>query len=59
MSKAIQDASVALVNAAKDMDVSDEERHEALRVLGEGISQGIADAIEQWKDSHRQVRKSK
>jgi fructose-specific phosphotransferase system component IIB len=52
-SKAIQDSSVALVNATKDMDISDEERHEALHMLATNIAKGINDAIEAWKDERR------
>jgi hypothetical protein len=35
------------------MGISDEERAEALHVVAEGVSKGIHDEIEKWKDERR------
>jgi hypothetical protein len=58
-SQSVQETSVALAREMDKMDISDEERAEALHVVAEGVSKGISDAIESWKDSHRQPRKVK
>ncbi len=56
-SKAVQKTAVALATKMDKMDLSDEERAEAIHIVTEGISKGIHDALEQWKDSHRQPRR--
>jgi hypothetical protein len=52
-SQSVQETSVALAREMDKMDISDEERAEALHVVAKGVSKGIADAIERWKDERR------
>jgi hypothetical protein len=52
-SKAVQETSVALAREMDKMGISDEERAEALHVVAEGVSKGIHDEIEKWKDERR------
>jgi hypothetical protein len=56
-STAVQETSVALAREMDKIDISDEERHEALSMLATNIAKGVHDAIEQWKNDHRQPRR--
>jgi hypothetical protein len=52
-SKAVQETSVALAREMNKMDISDEERAEAIHTVARDIAKGISDAIESWKDERR------
>jgi hypothetical protein len=56
---AVQDTTKSFAVELDKLDIGAEDRQELIHLLAAGITAGSADIIENWKNQHRQPRRTK